>query len=566
MFARLQWLRASPERRKVVIDEISFGSDPKPSFYLLLIASALIASFGLVANSTAVIIGAMVVSPLMTPILGISLALVRSESKLLVRALSAEGLGVILAIVVSALFGLVPLAIEPTTEMLIRTQPNLLDLLVAVFAGLAGSYAMVDERISPALPGVAIATAIVPPLSNTGLCIALGAYEGAVGSFLLFIANFFSILVVASIVFVAAGLEKHVQDVSKMSYVKRFGVAVIGFLAVAVFLTHSFATIIETRDTKLTLSKALKEELSELFNASLVKEVHDEVGGKLHVLATVQTPEIIEPVQVKEIQDDVSRRLGIPIELVVRNLLAKDMTAAGTTSAVIDQDLNGAFLKADRESTNVKIESAEQVLWSELAGRPELHIADVDYGLLPSGPAVMASIYGAGKLYEEDVERLEQKIRKQLGDPSVSLLVSYIQPSLINKDGAILYGWSYYGGVDKEQDDQIQKIDDRIRQKFAAIPNSFPVEIYHATFEDRWEILVEAVGPKVLTPAEIRGMEASIAPLAPKPLKLYVWSRADAVVSDDGYYAFEDLTRERAQKFKDVYFERWNLKEGSEGE
>lgn len=560
MFKRFKWLRASTERRRAIIEEISFGSDPRPSFYLLLIASALIASFGLVANSTAVIIGAMVVSPLMTPILGISLALVRSDSKLLGRALVAELLGIVLAISVSTLFGLIPLAIEPTSEMLLRTQPNLLDLLVAVFAGFAGAYAMVDERISPALPGVAIATAIVPPLSNIGLCISLGSYEGAVGSSLLFIANFFSILVVASIVFVAAGLEKRAQDVSRMSYVKRFGIAVVGFLAVAVFLTQSLEQIIEIRDTKLTITRSLKKEFKNLFNVSLKEEIHHKEKDKLYVLATVQTPRTLTPIQVKNIQTSMSEQINMPVELVIRNILAKDITSTGTTSAVIDQDLNGKFLATDRDSRDLKIETAEQVLWSELSSRPDMHIANVDYGNLPSGPAVMASIYGVGKLYEDDLKLLERKMREQLNESGLNLVISYIQPTLMEDEGAALYGWSYYGKPDERRDKQLAQIDQTISKQFSVLPDMFPVEVYHATYEDRWEILVEAVGPKVLTPIQVRTMETKIAPLAPKPLKLYVWSRADAVVSDDGYNSFEELTRERAKKLQNVYFKNWTLK------
>jgi uncharacterized membrane protein len=79
-----------------------------------------------------------------------------------------------------------PLPLQVTPERLSRTEPNLMDLLVAVLAGVAGTYALIGARLSPALPGVAIATAIVPPLANSGLCLAMGAYQGAWGSFLLF--------------------------------------------------------------------------------------------------------------------------------------------------------------------------------------------------------------------------------------------------------------------------------------------------------------------------------------------------------------------------------------------
>ena len=162
-----QFLQVSPERAKTVVDEITVGSSSHFRFYAMLIASAMIATFGLSANSTAVIIGAMLVSPLMTPIFGVALGMLEGNPRLLGRALVAEFLGAALAIGAAYLIGTMDFtAGEATPEMLLRTRPNLLDLLVAIFAGFAGAYALVDARISPALPGVAIATAIVPPLAT----------------------------------------------------------------------------------------------------------------------------------------------------------------------------------------------------------------------------------------------------------------------------------------------------------------------------------------------------------------------------------------------------------------
>ena len=170
-------LYVTPERAGIVRQEIADGSEPGIRFYILVVISTMIAGFGLAMNSTAVIIGAMLVAPLMTPIFGMALALIRSDAHLLGQATRAEIAGIVAAILMGVVLGKLYPALEPTPEMLARTQPQLFDLLVAIFSGFAGAYALVDEKISPALPGVAIATAIVPPLSNTGLCLALGAYS-----------------------------------------------------------------------------------------------------------------------------------------------------------------------------------------------------------------------------------------------------------------------------------------------------------------------------------------------------------------------------------------------------
>jgi len=201
---RLRRFRVTGDKAEAVVADITRGSTPGAGFYALIATAALIASLGLVANSPAVIIGAMLVSPLMSPIFGIALGMIRGDAGLLGKSIRAEVSGMALAVAFGALFGLLPVMTEVTPEMLARTHPTLLDLLVAVFAGFAGTLAMVDDRISPALPGVAIATAIVPPLATCGLCLASGATQGALGAFLLFFANFVAILLVSALTFLAA--------------------------------------------------------------------------------------------------------------------------------------------------------------------------------------------------------------------------------------------------------------------------------------------------------------------------------------------------------------------------
>ncbi|MBU4575559.1 MAG: DUF389 domain-containing protein, partial [Proteobacteria bacterium] len=152
----LSWkgFKVSQARGEQIINEISVGSTPALGYYALISAASLIASLGLVANSAAVVIGAMLVSPLMTPIFGIALGMVRGDTPLLSQAFRAEFGGVFLAVAFGTVFGTLPVVQDVTSEMLARTYPTLLDLLVAVFAGLAGTLAVLDERISPVLPGV----------------------------------------------------------------------------------------------------------------------------------------------------------------------------------------------------------------------------------------------------------------------------------------------------------------------------------------------------------------------------------------------------------------------------
>lgn len=143
----------------------------------LLFCSAALASIGLDTNSSAVIIGAMLISPLMSPILGIGLSFGIHDRSLLVRSLRNLAAAIILSLIASVLyFSISPFA-SPTTEIEARTHPTLLDVMVALFGGLAGIVSASRAGISNAIPGVAIATALMPPLCTAGYGLATAQWS-----------------------------------------------------------------------------------------------------------------------------------------------------------------------------------------------------------------------------------------------------------------------------------------------------------------------------------------------------------------------------------------------------
>ncbi len=155
----------------------------------ILICAAMLASIGLDTNSSAIIIGAMLISPLMSPIIGIGLGVGISDWELLIKALKTFGIAVAISLGTSALyFLLTPLGL-PTSEMAARTQPTLLDVGVAIFGGIAGITASSRTSATNAIPGVAIATALMPPLCTAGFGLATGDIAYFLGAFYLFFIN-----------------------------------------------------------------------------------------------------------------------------------------------------------------------------------------------------------------------------------------------------------------------------------------------------------------------------------------------------------------------------------------
>ena len=192
------------------------SSKPSLGFFVLLLCAAVIATLGLIANSTAVVIGAMIVAPLMDPILSLAFALSISNNKLAKRSLLTVVIGVLVVVATSALLASLLDVSEVNREMTSRTAPNLIDLGVAVAAAVAGSFSMTRERLSNSLAGVAIAVALVPPLCVCGIGLSMGNEVVAVfgrgtvagitnqiseGSFLLFLANLIGITVASLFVF-----------------------------------------------------------------------------------------------------------------------------------------------------------------------------------------------------------------------------------------------------------------------------------------------------------------------------------------------------------------------------
>ena len=168
-------------------------------FVLSNFAATVIACAGLIGDSSATIIGAMLVATLVGPIMGIGLALVDADIRLLRRGLVALMAGAVMVLAISFLLGSAALESTPTQEMLSRTSPRLLDLIVALASGAIGAYAVTTRRLSAAIVGVSIAVALVPPLAAAGIFASRGQWILGQGALLLAFVNMVAIQVGASI-------------------------------------------------------------------------------------------------------------------------------------------------------------------------------------------------------------------------------------------------------------------------------------------------------------------------------------------------------------------------------
>ncbi len=230
------------DERIQLVANLEKGSVPNLEFLGLISASSMLAAFGLLQDSAAVIIGAMLIAPLMTPILGAGLSLAYGNRPLFKSALLTILLGFVGALGASILFGFLVLLVRPTSdnhldwmtsEMWSRCRPSPLDFCVGLVGGLAASYAQTRQHLSSALAGAAIAAALVPPLSTAGLQIAFGIWgdmdptkvpEGVlpiVGPLLLVCVNVLTIMIGASLVLWSRGMRNESSGTNKAKWVPR---------------------------------------------------------------------------------------------------------------------------------------------------------------------------------------------------------------------------------------------------------------------------------------------------------------------------------------------------------
>jgi uncharacterized hydrophobic protein (TIGR00271 family) len=185
------------------VERLISGSTPSQDFFFMILLSILTATFGLMLNSVAIIIGSMLIAPMLFPVLSLSLGIIMSDSKLIARAFYTILKAVVFGIIAAFLAGLLfnnHLSAMPT-EILSRTQPSLAYLAVAIIAGFAGSFALVKPKLNETLPGIAISVALIPPIAVTGIGMAKLSWPIISGSFLLFIVNTIGVIFASMITF-----------------------------------------------------------------------------------------------------------------------------------------------------------------------------------------------------------------------------------------------------------------------------------------------------------------------------------------------------------------------------
>jgi uncharacterized hydrophobic protein (TIGR00271 family) len=312
-------------RKAIVLNDLVDAASPSNDFFIMILFSSSIATFGLIANLSVVTIGAQLIDPLMSPILGLSIASLSGLNRMFKRSFIAFIKGAGVAVGLSALISFfayrLPYSIQASIphEVMVRTVTTPLDLGIAIVGGAAAAYALAHPRLDAALPGVAIATALMPPLCTIGFGLAFQSTLIITGAVLQFFTNFVAITFSAIVMFALLGFipnkVKKSKNLSRSVVVSAIMVLVIAIpLAILSWNTVSSARLLRRA------SSVIMDNLPNSVQPQLVDLAINSIGNKRDLTITLRMVRELTPSEALLLRDVLADQLGNPVTLQIITL------------------------------------------------------------------------------------------------------------------------------------------------------------------------------------------------------------------------------------------------------
>ena len=280
------------------------------AYLVLMVLSTLLATVGLFANSAPVIIGAMILAPLMAPIISLSMGVLRQNIELISNSVKTLIVGIVLALIFGILLTLITPLQEVTSEISARLSPTILDLGVAIISGIAGAYANARSEVAKSLAGVAIAVALVPPLAVSGIGIGWLDWHIFSAAFLLFITNLVGIVLASTLTFLVMGF-------SPFHLAKKGVVYALAFVVlVSIPLSLSFEKLVEKQQVISTLEGLSVAGIE-------VRDVQIRQQSPLYVSVTLLSAETIDTIKVDKVKKQIEETLNRQVQLEAKTAVMR---------------------------------------------------------------------------------------------------------------------------------------------------------------------------------------------------------------------------------------------------
>jgi uncharacterized hydrophobic protein (TIGR00271 family) len=432
----------------VIEDSVESSTSFRGTNLWVLIFAILIASVGLNVNSTAVIIGAMLISPLMGPLVTLGYSTATNNPDLLRRAVKNLGLAIIISLITSTVYFLLTPLEGAQSELLARTEPTIWDVLIALFGGLAGAVGLTRREKSNVIPGVAIATALMPPLCTTGYGLASGHWQYALGAFYLFSINCVFITLASFLVMRFLRLPPHrFQDEHQATRVRRLMLAAAFVVAApSVWLGYR---IVQRSVYEHAAEDFVKQELD--FPGTYV--VTRQINARSRTINVLLVGPTVDSARLGAASRQLAKYRLVPTKLTVRQgLQAYDSLDAQTLRQNLLEDVrarqNQSQLRSEAEIAHLQqlVASAQTSLPTPEALLREVQVEHptvrrlalaqlprpaVPRDSLPADTMLVVSVEAPTPVPAPERERLVQWLRARTNRNQVELLV--LPPAAIRK-------------------------------------------------------------------------------------------------------------------------------------
>lgn len=302
--------RVSPQALKHMRDSLMDDAELNRDYIVMTIGACIIATLGLLSNSAAVIIGAMLVAPLMLPIRAMSFGFLEGDIGLIREGARALAAGTVIAIALSTALGLMLGLSEYGSEVWARSQPTLLDLGIAITAGGISGFAKVQPKLSNTISGTAIAVALMPPVCVIGLGVAQGKLGLSQGAILLYITNLIGITLACMLAFWLTGYAPFQKAKRSLRFVLAITAALIVPLAI------SLVQLVRQNRAEDSVRDALVNGTVTFQRLELIDSNIDWLKSPPEVRLTVYSTEPVTPTQVGLLETYVTQRMRRPFRLI----------------------------------------------------------------------------------------------------------------------------------------------------------------------------------------------------------------------------------------------------------
>ena len=320
----------TPKERSELLVQLKVGLQARADFYLMVALAAAIAITGLIMNDGSIVLGAMLVSPLMSPIVGIACGVALGNLDLMRRSGASTFKGMALVLGVAIVMTFVLPRVEPTDQILSRTHPGIFDLLAALAAGAAGAYSLSKKTVAGALPGVAMALSLEPPLATAGYGLSTSQFWIVGGALLLFLTNLAAIVLSGVGVYLLLGMRPSRKE--RLHVVGKSAASMILIVLILVIpLGLGTLGVVRRGHMRFNLeSQFRKEAVRERFELLDVKITEIQDGFLIH--PTVLAFEEVTPEKIENLRTTLEKETGFPIQLEVTVLQTKHFESTSPKS------------------------------------------------------------------------------------------------------------------------------------------------------------------------------------------------------------------------------------------